>query len=287
MHIGVERDGDVGVAKQPREGGGVAAEIHTIRREGVTQGVEVDVWHPGSAERGLKSVLKPARLHRRLRTRQDETVFGPAQRVEPRAQRRRHRYRPSGACALGGAENKFRPAGAVLRRDALQGPSYIYNVAIDRNIAPAEAAGFAQTHAGAHAEQYAELGGTVTEGQPVRELLLLVRGQSAGLAALVFRRGETAVELAAQPALLRGKQRRTQNMTYHPHRRRGIRFGGIFQEHSHVGVRHFDRVQRPELRSDVPRRHPAIGGKGRTLDPRTGLLQPLVQHRVKGRTVGR
>ncbi len=59
--------------------------------------------------------------------------------------------------------------------EALERSPYTYNVAVGREVAPAQAAGLAQAHARVHAQQYPELDGPVLgpEGLEQAELVLL------------------------------------------------------------------------------------------------------------------
>lgn len=125
VHIGVERDGYVGVSEQPCESGCVAAEADAVGRKGVAQGVEVDILHTGGAQRRLELPLKPAWFHGRVRAGEDVAAVVTAQLVQPVPERGGDGYRARRAGALGRPEHKGSLAGTILHREALQRSPYI------------------------------------------------------------------------------------------------------------------------------------------------------------------
>lgn len=79
----------------------------------------------------------------------------------------------------------------------------IYNVAVGREVAPAQAAGLAQAHARVHAQQYPELDGPVLGPEGLEQAELVLLAEYPRLVPRAVRELKAPVDRRAQPRIVR------------------------------------------------------------------------------------
>lgn len=170
--------------------------------------------------------------------------------------------------------------------EALERSPYTYNVAVGREVAPAQAAGLAQAHARVHAQQYPELDGPVLgpEGLEQAELVLLT--EYPRLVPRAVGELKAPVDRRAQPRVVRKLEGGAQDVADYPQRGGGINFRCLAQELCDLLIRHLLRQHRAEGGTDVPFAGSAVGREGRALDPPARFGEPHVQHIVEGCAAG-